>query len=171
MIKNIPYISFRFILMVILQVFVLNKVAFNGYINPYLYVLFIILLPFETPAWLSLLLSFLLGLSIDIFSGTIGMNITACLFMAYIRNFLLNLLSPRDGYEFGLTPTLQSMGLAWFAVFSGLLTFSHHAFLFLAEAFRLSEFFPAMGRAILSSIFTITLIFLSQLLVYRPKKF
>ena len=57
----------RFIVLVLFQVLVLNNIQFSGYVNPFMYVLFILLLPFETPRWLLLLSGFLLGLSVDIF--------------------------------------------------------------------------------------------------------
>jgi rod shape-determining protein MreD len=169
MINNLPKIAFQFTFLVLLQVFVLNNVAFSGYVNPYLYVLFILMLPFDTPRWLSLILAFLLGLSVDIFTSTLGMHIAACLFMAYSREHLLALFSPRDGYDPVLSPTIHDMGTVWFLSYVSTLTFLHHAFLFSIEAFRISEFFSIMGRALLSTIFTLILIFISQLLIYRKK--
>ena len=63
----------RFVVLVLIQVVVLNNVQLSGYINPFLYVLFIVLLPLEVPRWLSLLLAFVLGLAVDIFTDTVGM--------------------------------------------------------------------------------------------------
>ena len=56
----------RFVVLVFIQVAILNNIQISGFINPYMYVLFILLLPFETPNWILLVLSFFLGLSIDI---------------------------------------------------------------------------------------------------------
>ena len=71
--KNI----FRFIILVLVQVLVLNNIQFLGYINPYIYILFILSLPVRTPRWASLLLAFVLGLTIDIFANTPGMHASA----------------------------------------------------------------------------------------------
>jgi len=169
MINDLPKIAIRFLALILLQVLVLNNVAFSGSINPYLYILFILMLPFDTPKWLILVLSFFLGLSIDVFTSTIGMHAAASLFMAYARNYLLKLFAPRDGYDPILSPTIQDMGLVWFLSYSSILTFLHHAFLFTIELFRFTEFFSTLGRALLSSLFTIVLILISQLLIYRKK--
>ena len=59
--------TLRFVILVFIQVAILNNIQISGFINPYVYVLFILLLPFETPNWVLLVLSFFLGLSVDIF--------------------------------------------------------------------------------------------------------
>jgi len=66
----------RFVILIFLQVLILNNINFLGYINPYLYVLFILLYPFAGNQSLFLILSFLLGLSIDIFDVLYYINIT-----------------------------------------------------------------------------------------------
>ena len=68
MINDLPKIVIRFVALILLQVLVLNNVAFSGSINPYLYILFLLMLPFDSPKWLSLVSAFFLGLSIDIFN-------------------------------------------------------------------------------------------------------
>ena len=169
MINDLPKITLRFVSLILLQVLVLNNVAFSGSINPYLYILFILMLPFDSPKWLSLVSAFFIGLSIDVFTSTLGMHAAASLFMAYARNYLLKLFAPRDGYDPILLPTIQDMGLVWFLSYASTLTFMHHTFLFTIELFRFDEFLPTLGRALLSSMFTIILILISQLLIYRKK--
>ena len=51
----------RFVFLIGIQVLVLNNVLFMNYINPYIYILFILLLPFDTARWLLLVLSFALA--------------------------------------------------------------------------------------------------------------
>ena len=160
----------QFVLLIVLQIFILDNVALNGYINPYLYILFVINLPFETNRNLALGLSVLIGLVIDVFSQTIGMHLSATIFLGFARPFILRLLSPREGYEFGLTPSVQNMGFVWFITYAGILTFLHHLFLFTVEAFRFVEFFGILLRTILSSMFTISLIIISQYLFQKTKK-
>lgn len=64
----------RFFFYVLLQVLVLNHIRFGGYANPYLYVLFILMLPYEMPGWLLLVISFIMGYTIDLFSATPGIH-------------------------------------------------------------------------------------------------
>ena len=160
----------RFVVLVLIQVVVLNNVQLSGYINPFLYVLFIVLLPLEVPRWLSLLLAFVLGLAVDIFTDTVGMHIAACLFMAYCRPFVLSILAPRGGYEVGSEPGIRDMGLAWFLSYAATLVFLHHLVLFFVEAFRFAELFTTLLRVLTSSVFTMLLIVIAQYLTLRPRR-
>ena len=162
MIKLFPRYLIHFALLVVLQVFILNNIQFSGYINPYIYILFILALPFETPNWALLILAFILGLTIDIFSSTVGMHCTATVFMAFMRPYVLKVISPRDGYESESLPQLRYYGAGWFIRYSAILIFAHHFVLFYIEIFRFSSFFTTFARVILSSIFTIILVFISQ---------
>ena len=162
MIKLIPRYFFNFILLVLIQVFILNNIQLGGFINPYIYVLFILILPFETPKWFLLIIAFILGMSVDLFSHTIGMHSSATVFMAFLRPYILKLISPRDGYESETLPQLKYYGAAWFIRYASILVFAHHLFLFYVEVFRLSNFFATFVRVVLSSIFTILLILISQ---------
>ncbi len=157
----------RFIILVLFQVLVLNNIQFSGFVNPFMYVLFILLLPFEIPRWVLLVSGFLLGLSVDVFSNTLGLHASATLFMAFLRPYVLRVISPRDGYETGTYPRVFYYGIAWFINYAIILVFAHHLFLFYLEVFRLSEFFRTLLRVILSSSFSILIIVLSQYIVFR----
>lgn len=159
----------RFILLVAVQVLIINNIELGRFINPFLYVLFIIILPFETPKWLVLFSAFLIGITIDMFTDTGGMHAAACVFMGYIRPGILKLFSPRDGYEFGTQPTVQYLGIPWFLSYAGILVFAHHLILFFVEIFRFSEFFSTFFRVIISSLFTLLLVIVTQYLFYRKK--
>lgn len=167
MIKIIPNTIFRFIFLILLQVWVLNNINLGGFINPYLYILFILLLPFETPGWFVLILSFFLGLTVDMFTDTLGMHASASVFMGFLRSFVLQSISPRDGYETGTAPRISYYGLFWFFKYSLLLVFLHHLFLFTVEVFNFGTFHLVLLRTILSTIFSSTLILLSQYLIFR----
>ncbi len=161
---------FRFIVLVLVQVLIIKNIELGRFINPFIYILFIILLPFETPKWLLLLTAFFLGITIDMFYDTAGMHAAASVFMAYIRPGILKLFSPREGYEFGTHPTIQYLGVPWFLSYAGILIILHHLVLFYIEVFRLNEFFSTLFRVIISSLFTLLLIVISQYLFYRKKE-
>jgi len=167
MIKVISRNILRFIMLVLLQVLIFNNIEIGGYLNPYIYIIFILLLPFETPAWVCLLLGFFLGLSIDIFTETIGMHTAATVFIAYIRPYILSSFAPHDGYESGTFPRIYYYGLPWFIKYASLLVFAHHLVLFYIEMFKFQDFFSTLLRVILSSLFSITLIVVSQYFVFR----
>ncbi|MES2141064.1 MAG: rod shape-determining protein MreD [Bacteroidota bacterium] len=159
----------RFAILVGIQVLVIKNIELGRFINPFIYVLFIIGLPFETPKWLLLVSAFAMGITIDLFYDTAGMHAAACVFIAYLRPGLLKLFSPRDGYEFGTQPTIQYLGIPWFLSYSGILIILHHLVLFYIEVFRFSEFFSTFFRVIVSSVFTILLVVISQYLFNRKK--
>lgn len=167
MIKILPRNIIRFIALVLAQVLVFNNIEINGYINPYIYILFILLLPFETPKWIVITLGALLGLSIDIFSETIGMHMAATTFMAFLRPFVLSVFAPRDGYESGTFPRVAYYGFQWFFKYAAVLILAHHLVLFYIEIFRIHDFFITFLRVVLSALFSISIIVLSQYFVFR----
>lgn len=168
--KRIFYINFvRFILLVLLQVLILNNIELFGYINPYAYVLFILLLPFETPRWLLLILAFILGFCIDIFMNTIGMNIAATVLMAFARPGIVNIMTSERDFEANLKPGIRDFGFKWFFVYSGSLVLIHHLALFFLEAFKFTHFWNTISRALLSSVFTLFIIIILQYLFYKKK--
>jgi rod shape-determining protein MreD len=167
MIEVIPRYIVRLVVIVLLQIFIFNNIELGGFINPYIYILFILLLPFGTPASLVVIIGFLLGLSIDIFSETIGIHTAATVFIAYIRPFVLKFFAPHDGYQSGSLPRISYYGLPWFIKYTTILVLCHHMILFYIEMFKMQDFFFTFFRVILSSIFTIFFITLSQFFVFR----
>ncbi len=167
MIKRLPRNIIRFFVLVLVQALIFNNIELGGLFNPYIYVLFILLLPFETPEWLVLISGFFLGLSVDIFNETLGMHTAATTFMAYLRPMALSIFSPRDGYESGSYPRIFYYGLVWFLQYTVFLVFAHHTVLFLTELFRFQELFHVILRIILSTLFSVTLLVASQYLVFR----
>ncbi|MFA6923457.1 MAG: rod shape-determining protein MreD [Bacteroidales bacterium] len=160
----------RFIVLILFQVLILNNILLGGYINPYLYIVFILMLPFRTPNWLLLIFSFAMGISIDMFSDTIGMHAAACLFAAFIRPFTINYVYTKDDYEYITQPSVKDMGLYSFLTYAAIITFVHHFALFYIEAFRFADFFSTLLRVILSSLFTIVLIIITQYVFVKEKK-
>ena len=92
----------RFIVLVLIQVLLLNNINLGGYINPFLYIYFILLFPLDGNKSLLIFLSFLLGLSIDIFEDSGGVHAAASAFIAYIRPFVLK-------YSFGVSYEYKSV--------------------------------------------------------------
>ena len=168
MINSVLRFVLLFILLVLFQVLVFNNIQFSGYINPYVYIYFILLLPFEIPAWMVLLLSFSMGITIDFFSGTPGIHTSSTVLAGFVRPYVLRVVSPRDGYESGPDPSMSSYGFRWFFSYTLLIVFIHHIALFYLEVFRFADFFRTMLRIILSTLFS--LIFILIIEFYRRGK-
>ena len=162
MINSILRFGLIFILLVLLQVLLFNNIQFSGYVNPYVYILFILLLPIDVPSWLLLILSFVTGLIIDFFSGSPGMHTSATVLAGFVRPYILRIVSPRDGYESGSDPSMLNYGFRWFFFYALLVVLVHHTALFYLEVFRFEEFFRTMLRVLLSSIFSMTFILLIE---------
>jgi rod shape-determining protein MreD len=158
---------FRFVVLILFQVLVLDNVMINGYMIPYIYILFILLMPFETPRWIQLLSGFALGLAVDLFSGTLGMHTAASVLAAFVRPYLLDLLASRDGYEPETFPRIHYYGFIWFLKYTVLIVVIHHLALFYLEVFHLKHFFSTLLRVILSSTLSASTIVLSQYFVFR----
>lgn len=151
--------SIRFVLAVLAQVLVCNHIDFLGYINPFVYIYFIFLFPLNTNRSLFLVIAFLLGLSVDLFSDTGGAHAAACLIIAYIRPFI-------SRFAFGVSYEHQSVRLENTAfgqrfVYITILTVIHHFFFFLLEIFNISSILIILRNTAYFSIFTILIITLS----------
>lgn len=163
----LKYLS-AFVLLVLIQVLVFNNIQFSGYVNPYVYLLFILLLPLSTPGWALLLMSFALGMTVDFFVNSPGMHTAATVLAGYARPYVLRVLSPRDGYESGPNPSISAYGFRWFIIYTAVIVVIHHTALFYLEVFRLSDFFRTLLRVILSSVFSVFFILLIE--YYRKRR-
>ena len=148
---------FRFIVLVLLQVLVLNNIQFLGYINPYLYILFILALPVQTPRWLTLLIAFALGITIDMFSNTGGMHASATVLVAFSRNGIINLFTSIDEGN-NPTPSFYTFGVSAYVKYVIFMVVIHHTTLFFLEAFSFTHFWIMLAKTILSSFVTILII-------------
>jgi hypothetical protein len=154
----------RFVFLVALQVLVFNHIHLFDFVTPFVYIVFLITLPVEFTGGLLLLVAFGLGFSVDLFTNTLGMHASACVMAAFVRPFILNLTAPRDGYEFGVKPSIQELGIGWFLTFSSLLIIIHHFTLYLVEVLRFTELFRVLGKALASGVLTLIIITVLQLL-------
>lgn len=168
--RSYPYIVGRFLVLVAVQVLLIDHINLGGYINPSLYVLFILLLPFQTPGWLLLTSSFLLGFSIDIFSNSMGIHSAASVFLAFMRPWVIKGVGAPADYEGDLNPGIHDMGTKWFIIYSTLLVLVHQLVIGMLETFRLSEIGMILFRLILSSVVTVLLIVLVEYLFMNKRK-
>lgn len=166
MIRLLIKYAVMFVALVLIQVLILNQVQFSGFVNPYMYILFVLLLPLNTPRFAVLILAFLLGITIDIFSNTLGIHAAATVFIAFIRPLVIRLISDReeDRSEY---PGLKQNKFKWFLYYTGLMVIFHHSVLFFLEIFTFSDLVSTLFRILLSSIFSIFVIVLSQYLIFR----
>ena len=164
------YNIIRFVALVFVQVFLLKNITLYNIATPYPYILFILLLPFETPNVLLFLLSFLLGLTVDAFYDTPGLHAAACVLLALVRVLFISVTVQKEGFDNEPEPTLSIMGFRWFLTYSVIITLIHHTFLFLLEAFSFSELLFILQRVVTSVIFTVFLMLITGLLFFRKRE-
>jgi rod shape-determining protein MreD len=155
-----------FVVLVLVQVLFLNQVQFSGFVNPYIYILFVLLLPINAPKYVMLISAFLLGLSVDVFSNTLGVHAFASVFIAYLRPLIIRLITNREE-DMADHPGLIQNGFMWFLKYTVLMVFIHHTVLFYIEVFSFSNFLGTLYRVLLSSLFSVFVIVLSQFIVFR----
>jgi len=146
----------HFILLALLQVLIVNNIQISSYINPYIYILFILILPFDINKTVLLIIGFFAGLTIDIFSDTYGIHAAATTLLAFLRPSILNIISTREAHEPGTSPSINTNGIGWFLKYLLIGTLIHHTSLFMLEIFSFNNFFHTIGKIstnLISSVF------------------
>jgi rod shape-determining protein MreD len=167
--ERIPLHIARFFGLVFIQLFLLKNIGFYNLSTPYIYILFILLLPFKTPNLVLYTLAFCCGLTIDVFNDTLGLHVLACTVLAFGRILFLNLTISNDSLETEPEPSLSIMGARWFLLYGLLMAFLHHLTLFTFELFSLSKLGGTLLRSILSAFFTLFLMLVISLVFYSKK--
>ncbi|TDG36768.1 rod shape-determining protein MreD [Pedobacter changchengzhani] len=156
----------RWVLLLFVQVFLLKNMGFYDLSTPFIYVLFLLLLPFNIPNILLYIIAFGTGLTLDAFYDTMGVHATACVVLAFVRISFIAISLNKDAHD-DPEPSLSYMGFQWFALYSLLCIIAHHLVLFFLEAFKLSEIGYTLIRCGLSVIFTVLLILLIEFIFYK----
>lgn len=161
-------IGIRFVVLILIQILVCSHINFLGYINPYIYILFIILFPVINNRIAFLIVSFLLGITLDMFSDSGGIHAAACVTIAYIRPQVLK-------FSFGTIYEHQSVKFGTVDFGSRLsyitiLTVIHHLVLFSLEIFNTSQIILILQKTLFSSIFTIILCVLITIIFSQKPK-
>ena len=159
----------RFVVLLIVQVMVFDNLRLGSYVHPCIYVLFVLLLPFDTPKWRLLIDAFLIGIAVDIFNGTPGLNAAATVLMAFVRPFIIGITSRKSDIEDKDAPTITEMGLQWFAVYALMLILLHNLVLFWLEAFSIRLFGLVLAETVLSSLVSLLLIIII-IYIFKPVK-
>ncbi len=167
--KEIRHIA-RFLIIIGIQVLILNQIRFSGFITPYLYPLFILLLPFNTKGYTLLLTAFFTGLVVDMFSDSLGMHASATVLMAFLRPWVIGSITIKTEFEPDVEPRINVMGAGWVFIYTLIMIFIHHLSLFLLEIFRFSGFGETLLRTILSTAFSVLIIMIAHLLLGNQKR-
>lgn len=172
LVKNI----IRFCIILLIQVLILNNIVLQWWSQPagfpvfipFLYPLFLLLLPFETPVAFMLLAGFFCGIAVDSFMNTAGMHAFATVLIAYFRINVLNALLPKNLSEYsGQTPSVKNMGWLPFIIYVSFLIVMHHAAYFSLELWSLSNIGYLLLKIFASAATSVLLILTYVLLFTR----
>jgi rod shape-determining protein MreD len=149
---------FLFILLVFLQIWLFNNIHLLGFATPLLYIYFVIKLPVSMNRNTVLALSVLLGLTIDAFNCTLGLNMLAMVIIGFTRYYFLKLFIPRDIFD-DFMPSFSSLEKPLFLRYAGTLTLSHALILYTVESLTLFDPVTLLLRIVGSFLLTLLFIF------------
>jgi hypothetical protein len=158
----------RWFILLLFQILLLRNLSFYNIATTFIYVLFLLLLPFGIPNFLLYLIAFLTGITLDAFYDTLGVHTTACVTLAFVRILFISVTLNRDSFD-EPEPTLGNMGFKWFILYAMLCIFAHHLVLFLLEAFRFTEISYTLIRCLFSSLATLAAVTLIEFVFYSRK--
>ncbi len=161
--------SIRFIVLVIVQIFLLNNIQFLGYINPMIYLLFVLLLPIHLNNNWVLFLAFFMGLTIDMFSDSMGMHTFSLVLVAFLRKPIIRLFLDLEEVV-NITPNISELGITNYFYYISIFVFIHHTSLFICESFSFVNLQYLGLRILFSSLITIVLLFSIGIISFRNIK-
>lgn len=160
----------QFVLFVALQILLMDNLVLYSTGFCFIYIAFLLFLPININRLLLLFSGFLVGFTVDIFYDTMGIHAASSVLLAYIRPHLLNLLTPRDGYDLSDSVNIHVMGKGWFLTYTFTLILLHHAAVFFLERISFSDIWFTLLKILLSTLFTGLVVIILQLLFFSPKR-
>ncbi|GHB42134.1 rod shape-determining protein MreD [Mongoliitalea lutea] len=168
--RKIFYLIVSFFLFLLVQVLILKNMVIFGVVFCFLYVLYLLLLPLEFKVITMLLISFIIGISVDLFYDTMGIHTASLLVIGFIRNQWIKIITPTGGYDEDLQPTFLNMGFGWFLTYSIPLFLIHHFLFFSIEMLGTDLFIPVIQKTVFSATFVFIISIIVQLLFYRRRR-
>lgn len=166
--NSITNLALQFVLYVVVQVVILNGIDYMHVFTPFLFILYILTLPMNISRIAQMLHAFAIGIVVDIFSNTIGINAMVCVFMAYIRPGICKFFASTENQE--QQPSFKSYGMMRFMQYAFIMVLVHHTGFYMLENMSLSNMNLVATRIICSAVFTLILIFSVEYFKYRQVK-
>jgi len=163
--KNIS----RFIILTLLQVFVFNYVQWFGFLNPFVYLLFLILLPLEISRTGQYIVAFITGFIIDAFLKTYGIQAFACVLLVFVRPYIILILNGFKPLETGVKPVPGVKDFNWILVYTLLLVFVHQITVTAFEIFQWIQWWRIIWTSAVNTFFTTFIILCMEYIFYSEK--
>jgi len=159
----------RFIILILLQVFVFNYVQWFGFLNPFVFLLFLILLPLELSKTLQYIIAFATGFIVDSFLRTYGIQSFACVLMMFLRPYIILILNGFKPLETGVKPVPGVKNFTWILVYTLLLVFVHQITVTTLEVFQWMQWWRILWTAVANTLFTTFIILCVEYIFYSGK--
>lgn len=166
--NNIVQNSIWFVFLTIIQVLIFNNINLFGYINPMIYIIFIFYYPLKKEKAGLLFYSFFIGLAIDFFSDTGGINAAATLLVANFRLPILSAILRKSEFDYQLF-NIRSIALGKALTYILVITFIHHLMVFWLDYFSLNQFGTVLSKTFLTTFFTVFLMILAIILFTKRR--
>ena len=163
----------RFLMIILIQVLILNSIPLVWPSNnpgvppftPFIYPLFLLLLPISTPIWFLLISGFFLGITMDTFMDTGGIHAMACVVLAFSRTKILATLLPKRLTEYkGAAPNIKTMGWSPFLTYSAILLLIHNIVYYIVEIWSFQSIGYLLLKIVASLIVSMAFVILYALL-------
>lgn len=154
-----------FVVVMLLQVFIFDRLTFSVFVAPLIYITFLVLLPLQTSQLEMIFWSLVLGVIADVSMGMAGVNTIATLFVGYMRIYMVNTIFGKELVALGGVPVVVKLGqsryLKYVASMVVVLSFIFFLFeslnpamwLFTLQRFAISSFVSLLFVWLLSYIF------------------
>lgn len=168
---NVLDIAKQFIhalLIYLIQVLVFRTTTLWDVAACFIYLGFLIQLPFYLPKIAILFITFCFTFAIDIFFDTPGVHTAAALMIMYFRPSIIKILSPQGGYESQDSINIFNMGIQWHTLYAFIMIFIHTTLVFILESIGSFHFGTSLLKIFSTTMFTLIVVMLYQFLfLYR----
>ncbi len=154
----------------LIQILFLKNLALFGVAFCFLYLLGILNLPIPISHVPLILISFGLGLAVDAFYDTIGIHAASAALLGFLRPYWLKVISPTGGYDDAIKPSQPEMGIVWYVSYALPMVFAFSLVFFTADQWGSGSFLGILNKSLLSSIFTVVLAIIVQLLFFKRRR-
>lgn len=151
------------LMLILLQTLLFDNINLWGLVNPYVYIMFILLLPMNIRGWILLMLGFMTGMVMDLFSSNIGLHTIVTTWIAFVRPTVLHFTAGADIAQTDAIPTASRLGFSHFIGYLIIMSLLFSIPFFLLEVMTMQDLTHTILRILFSTLVTIVLIFFCQL--------
>lgn len=154
----------------LLQIMLFNELTLFNFVTPFVYLLFLFMLPLSIPTTIVYLLAFGMGLMVDMISETYmdGIHAFSALLSVACRRYILNITLPASFRESNEV-AWHNQSHVWYAVYLLPLIFIHHLAYYFLEAFSFAHFFRSFFQVISGTIYTFAVCYALCIIFYKRR--